>query len=116
MTALRLSVLALLALSQSGLAQDPKALAWIRFDQSLPEAQEYRGVSYLWLGRAEIHLKVDVRPHLGHCLEFSWGAKGDTRDALLTVNRVQIPLKAGGYDGFEPLRIPVPGQVKGWSY
>ena len=92
--------------------KDP-ALAWVRF-QEAPET--YANVPYRFLGDGHLVLTVDVRPEAGHELAFRWGSKNDDRQAILTVNGKDVPLRQGGYDGFRWLRIQVPKDVKGERY
>ncbi len=88
-------------------------LAWIRFDAA---TQDYLGTRYLFLGDGDLQLTFSVRPHPGHVLELLWGAKNDTREALLAVNGREAPLRQGGYNGFRRLRVPVPAGVTGDRY
>ncbi len=91
-------------------------LAWLRVEKATEAAQELDGVPYLWLGRADIQLTIDVPPQPGHVLELSWGAKNDTREGLATINGQQVKLSAGGYTGFKPLLVPIPDKVAGQRY
>jgi len=91
-------------------------LAWLRIEKSVEAAQELGGVPYVWLGRADIQLTIDVPPAPGHVLELSWGSKDDTREALATINGEKVMLSAGGYTGFKPLLVPIPDKVAGQRY
>jgi len=88
-------------------------LAWIRFDKT---AQSYQGTPYLWLSNVTINLVIDVPPQPGHALEILWGAKGDTREAALTVNGKAVPARGGGYKGFRWLKVPLPAGLTGERY
>lgn len=94
-------------------AADDTILAWIRFD----DAQEsYADVPYLWLGKVDINLAVDVKPAPGHVLRVRWGSKNDVRGGVVSINGHDIPISSGGYDGFEWLDIPVPQKILGDRY
>lgn len=88
-------------------------LAWIRFDKA---DERYLEVPYYWLGRVEVSVTLDVRPEPDHVLEVHWGAKNDTRDAVVEINGRQVRLSHGGYDGFEWLAIPLPERLDGDRY
>jgi len=115
MTLLNPVLVAWTVLFQAAPPDDGVPLAWFRFS-GIPEAETYAGTRYLWLGRAEIGLVFDVRPGPGHAVVLSWGAKNDTRHGTLTVNGREFPLQGGGYDGFRPLRVGLPGDLKGDRY
>lgn len=55
-------------------------------------------------------------PAPGHRLAFLWGSKQDARSAWLTVNGQDLPLNAGGFDGFRWLILPVPALIRGDAY
>ena len=86
------------------------ALAWIRLERG---GQEYAGLRYLWLGRVDIRLEIDVPPQPGCSLDLLWGAKKDTRAAALTINGKSVTASGGGYDGFKWLRVAIPKDVAG---
>jgi len=88
-------------------------LAWVRFDDA---RQDYLGTRYYFLGDGLLAVTFDVRPAPGRTLELLWGSKGDERAAVLTVNGRDVPLRAGGYDGFRPLRAPVPEGIAGETH
>jgi hypothetical protein len=92
---------------------DAKTVAWVRFVDS-PE--RYADVPYLFLGRGEIRLTIDVQPQSGHSLELLWGAKRDQREAELVVNGKAQTVKGGGYDGFRWLGVPLAGPPSGQRY
>lgn len=93
--------------------QPGAVLAWVRF----PDAEEsYAGVPYLWLGRVSVELQIDVPASPAHVLELIWGSKNDQRTAVVTVNDHQLPVAAGGYDGFRPLRVAMPDHLRGTGY
>lgn len=90
------------------------ALAWIRFEDA---SQDWKGTKYRFLGDGALQLSIDVPPAAGHALLLLWGAKDDTREATLIVNGQSLPLKKGGYNGFEWLRVELPaGAIKGDNY
>ncbi|HUT37136.1 MAG TPA: hypothetical protein VNE39_26885 [Planctomycetota bacterium] len=91
-------------------------LAWLRVEKSIEAGEELDGVPYIWLGRADISLTIDVPPQPGHVLELSWGSKNDTREGVATINGQQVKLRAGGYTGFKPLLVPIPDKVAGQRY
>ncbi len=85
---------------------NPPVIAWVRFDDA---AQAYRGTKYRFLGDGDLQVMFAVKPRPDQVLELLWGAKGDQREGLLTVNGRDLPaLRHGGYDGFRWLRVPVP--------
>jgi hypothetical protein len=88
-------------------------LGWIRFVEG---DETYADVPYLWLGRVNVELQIDVEPRPGHVLELLWGSKNDTREALASINGKEVPITGGGYDGFRWLRVPVPPGVTGSRY
>jgi len=88
-------------------------LAWARFEKG-PES--HAGRAYYWLGRYELRVTIDVAPAPGQRLEVLWGAKGDARGALVTVNGKETQLRGGGYDGYQWLAVPVPKDVTGKQY
>jgi hypothetical protein len=87
-----------------------KALAWMSFDNA---AESYQGTPYIFLGFEQINLKIDVPPVPGQALDLLWGAKNDTRAALVTINGSTQRVEHGGYDGFRWLRVPLPADIKG---
>ena len=88
-------------------------LAWARFEDT---SFQYAGKSYLWLGHGPLNLTIDVAPSADHALELLWGSKNDTRDAVATISGHEVPLQAGGYDGFRWLRVPLPDDLAGERY
>ncbi|HUT94485.1 MAG TPA: hypothetical protein VMY37_33815 [Thermoguttaceae bacterium] len=92
---------------------DRAVLAWIRF---VDGEETYAGVPYLWLGKVDIELQIDVNPDPGHVLEILWGSKSDPREAVATVNGNDVRITGGGYDGFRWLSVPVSPNVTGTRY
>ncbi len=90
-----------------------RVVAALAVTSKTPEAQAYQGTPYVWLGRATLRLAVPVAPAPGHVLELDWGAKEDERRATAVINGVRVTVKAGGWDGFRPVRVPVPDAVVG---
>ncbi len=88
-------------------------LAWARFADA-PDV--YTNHPYLWLGHGDVKLAIDVKPRPGHELELLWGAKNDTRHALVIINGKQTALSEGGYDGFRWLKVPIPDGLEGEQY
>jgi len=84
-------------------------VAWIRFDDS---PGEYKGTPYLFLGGGDIALALDAPLEIGGRIDFLWGAKKDTRVALLEVGGQSVSLSHGGYDGFQWFSVPVPPGVR----
>jgi hypothetical protein len=92
---------------------DAKAtVAWSKFVDG-PEALD--GTPYFWLGRNDLAITFRVPPEPGDALELGWGAKGDVRDAAVTVNGTPIRVSDGGHWGFRWVRLPLP-QVTGNDY
>lgn len=89
-------------------------LAWLRFEDG---SQDWKGTKYHFLGDRVLRLRIDVPPAAGQALLLSWGAKDDTREATLVINKRTIVLKKGGYNGFEWLRVEIPPEaIKGEKY
>ena len=76
----------------------------------------YHGEPYRFLGDSEIRFTVPVAPKPGHVLQLRWGAKNDTRTAVLTVNGKTAPLSHGDYDGFRWFDVPLPADLCGDRY
>ncbi len=89
------------------------AVGWARFVDA-PEALD--GTPYYWLGRNDLRLTFDVRPRPGDALELGWGAKSDSREAVLVINGQTVPVRGGGHWGFRWLRVPIPAGVRGDRY
>jgi hypothetical protein len=90
---------------------DPdRTVAWARFTDG-PESLD--GTPYHWLGRTNILVTFDVRPQPGDALELNWGAKSDSREAVLVINGRTFPVRDGGHWGFRWIRIPIPGGLRG---
>lgn len=89
------------------LAGDPPGaiLAWARCPAS---PQTYAGRPYWWLGEVQLRGRIELPPSAGLQLALLWGSKNDPRTARLILNGQEIPLRAGGYDGFRWLCVPVP--------
>ena len=122
----RHTILGLLAVAVVGLAStsvapadEPAAesrhslLAWIRF---VDGEETYADVPYVWLGKVDVRLQIDIEPGPGHLLELLWGSKNDARDAVATVNGKDVRITGGGYDGFRWLSVPVPPGLTGTRY
>lgn len=88
-------------------------LAWARCTAS---PQTHDGRHYWWLGELELRVALEVPPAAGQRLALLWGAKNDTRTAWLTVNGQELPLSAGGYNGFRWLLVPLPAGIRGDRY
>lgn len=87
---------------------------WMRFVNA---AESLDGTPYHWLGTAPLKLVFERRPTPGDVLELSWGAKGDEREALLSVNGRTMPtVQAGGHWGFRWIRVPLPTGISGGAY
>jgi len=97
-------------------AERQVVLAAMAIAADTPEAEAYRGTPYVWLGRATLWLVIPVAPAPGHVLELDWGAKGDTRQAVVVINGKEATVKAGGWDGFKPVRVAVPAGVAAEQY
>jgi len=97
-------------------AERETVLAALAIAADMPEVQGYHGTPYIWLGRATMRLEIPVAPAPGHVLELDWGAKKDTREAAVVINGKEVAAKAGGWDGFQPVRVAVPAGVGGEQY
>lgn len=78
--------------------------------------EQYQGTSYFFLNHGELRLTIDVAPDASHALDVLWGSKDDMRSALITVHGVTQSIRAGGYDGFRWLRVPLPPAGSAKSY
>ena len=88
-------------------------LAWARFEDA---SDQYAGKPYLWLGHGPLELTIDVPPRAGHALDLLWGSKDDVRDAVLVIGGHEVRLRAGAYDGFRWLEVPLPDGLAGERY
>jgi len=108
-----LAAMAALTLPAASAKEAP--LAWVRLADA-DATQAYAGRRYLWLGRVEIRLTIDVAPAAAQRLELLWGAKRDTRGAVATINGREVKVRHGGYDGFRWLNVPLPKGLNGKRY
>ncbi len=92
---------------------DRAALAWVRF---VDGEETYADLPYVWLGKADLHLRIDVEPRSGHVLELLWGSKDDAREAIADVNGKELRISGGGYDGFQWLSVALPPDPAGPRY
>ncbi|MCY2950854.1 MAG: hypothetical protein NTU53_02625 [Planctomycetota bacterium] len=88
-------------------------LGWVWFEGA---REEYRGTRYLWLAEGNIGLTIEAEPMGGQVIEMLWGAKGDEREAVVSINGKEQVVRKGGYDGFEWVRVAVPEGVVGKKY
>ncbi len=95
------------------LPDDKAAVAWARFVEG-PESLD--GTPYHWLGRTDLRVIFDVRPKPGDTLELGWGAKGDTREAVIIVNGRSQTVSDGGHWGFRWIRVLLPEGITGDRY
>ncbi len=93
-----------------------RPLAALEISAKTPQAEAYRGTPYVWLGRATMRLTIPAAPAPEHVLELDWGAKEDQRRAVIVINGQEVTVTQGGWDGFRPVRIPVPDGVTGKRY
>lgn len=91
-------------------APSGEALAWIRFDKAV---ERYSGTPYIFLGKEQIDLKINVKPAAGLVIDLLWGSKNDTRTAAVIINGQSQKVEGGGYSGFRWKRIPIPAGIKG---
>lgn len=101
-----LAVVLCVTVAYSAEAPEGSPLAWVRFVKG-DHVEQYRDTSYLWLGRVEMSLAIDVKPGPDQALDFLWGSKNDTREAVAVINGKSTTLRHGGYDGFRWLRVPI---------
>ena len=85
-------------------------VAWLRFDDG---TEQLDGTPYRWLGDGNLALTFEVKPGRDLCLELQWGAKGDDREAMVTINGIAKPVSSGGYHGFRWLRLELPEGLTG---
>lgn len=78
--------------------------------------QRYQGRNYFFLGDAGQQGEATLAPGAGRSLALLWGAKGDDRSAVLTVNGRVWPLRGGGFDGWRWLTVPLPDDLPGSRY
>ncbi|NQU22973.1 MAG: hypothetical protein HQ567_16980 [Candidatus Nealsonbacteria bacterium] len=100
-------VLAFSAFCHASDGDKNNVLAWVRFEKA---KFVYASTPYLWLGHGDVTLSIDVAPRSGHVLELLWGAKGDVRSAVATINGREVKIRDGGYDGFRWIAVPLPPQ------
>ncbi len=106
-SALCLVVPASRAIGQETGAQRCLAYATIA---SLPlKIEQYAGTSYYFLNNGDLKCTITVPPSDEHALDLLWGSKNDQRSAQITVNGKQKKITAGGYDGFQWVRVALPG-------
>ena len=81
--------------------------------------QVYAGVRYVWLGRHQIEVTITAPDRLRQDLfiRLTAGAKNDRRTFLVRWQDKQgavkdQPVEYGGYDGFRPLDLPVPKELR----
>jgi len=103
--------------AQEAASADGRVVAALKVTADTPQAEAYGGTPYVWLGRGSLHLSIPVAPAPGHVLELDWGAKEDQRAAVAVMNGQTAKVRAGGWDGFRPVRVPVPnGAARGKAY
>lgn len=100
--------------AEASAAPQGTPVAWLRLENEAKQA--YKGMTYRYLGDGDLQIVIDVRPQPGQAIDLLWGAKGDTREAVLTINGREVKLRHGGYDGFQWLRTAVPDGVTGERY
>ena len=96
-------------------AAEGTPLAWMRFLKG-EHVESYRDTPYLWLGRVEMTLTIDVEPAPGLALDLLWGSKNDRREGVAVINGKSTKLRHGGYSGFRWLRVAIPKGVVGPKY
>jgi len=102
------------AFEVTGVDASGEVLAWARCTNS---AELYAGSELLVAGaNTNCAGVIEVRPPPGQQLALFWGSKNDARTARLTVNGKEIPLHAGGFDGYRWLDIPLPDGLTGERY
>ena len=88
-------------------------VAWVRFNDGV---EQYAGTPYRFLGKEDLALTFVVAPGTNLCLELQWGAKGDTREATVTINGTTSQISSGGYRGFKWVRVASPKNISGERY
>ena len=88
-----------IALLFASITLGAEPLAWLRLGDA--EGELYMEQPYHWLGDAPLFIEVDLQPAIGYVLELLWGAKGDQRGAVVSVNGKDQVITAGGYKGFK---------------
>jgi hypothetical protein len=88
-------------------------VVWI--DDGVPRImfneEQYKGSGYQWCGKEPITFTMPAARGQAHTLHLLWGAKGDTRSAIVHVNKHVQRAEQGGYDGFRWLTVPVPAET-----
>jgi hypothetical protein len=87
--------------------------AWIRFDDGV---EQYEGTPYRFLGKEALALTFFMAPSTNLCLELQWGAKGEMREATVTINGTAAQVSSGGYRGFKWVRVASPKNLTGERY
>ncbi len=85
--------------------------------EGLPiKVEVYRDTPYFFLDNGRLSCRVSIQREAGDALDLLWGSKNDQRSARVTVNGYTQQVTAGGYDGFQWIRIPLPGDLPGEGY
>ncbi len=102
------TLVALALLSAAACAQ-PVPLAWLRVAEA---GESYADTPYVWLGRNDLRIRLDVPPAADHRLELLWGSKNDARGAAAEINGRAVTVRGGGWNGFRWLAVEVPAKAR----
>lgn len=78
--------------------------------------EQYQGTPYFWLGNGPLTITIATPPAPGQRLFLHWGAKADQRSSIVVIDGVNVPVSAGGYDGFQWVEVPLPDGLAGDGY
>jgi hypothetical protein len=85
--------------------------------QSLPlQIEQYADTPYYFLERGDLKFTIDIEPRDCYALDLLWGAKQDQRSAAVVVNGSTQIVTAGGYDGFQWVRVGLPPAGQSQQY
>jgi hypothetical protein len=84
------------------LIHDKTLVGFLAFDD-----EEYGGRRYRWCGRGPIEFTLPARNGQPHTLHLLWGAKGDQRAAVVTINGHPHKVAQGGYTGYKWVTVSI---------
>ena len=97
-------------------APGPKVIACASVAQLALKIENYQGTPYYFLANGELTFTIDVEPRDDHAMDLLWGAKNDERSAEVVVDGQRQTVTAGGYDGFQWIRVELPAGSRKTGY
>ncbi len=101
---------------QAGVSKSSDCRAYASVAALPMKIETYQEIPYFFLGNGDLSFTIPVTPQGGDALDLLWGAKSDTRTAQVTVNGQAKKVSAGGYDGFQWVRVKLDAPVSGDGY